>query len=114
MKYKGKIVIYLILLLIALGLVIGAVKTVNEWFDKHYLQFNRVVEIKFNKPVEIKERKIKVEEIVEVINEIPEPEGLDSPIEKYICEKFGVYDCKTAIAIARAESGRIRNEGGCL
>ena len=28
-----------------------------------------------------------------------------TPIEKYICEKFGIYDCKIMIAIAKAESG---------
>ena len=34
----------------------------------------------------------------------------DTPIEQYICEKWGVYDCKLAIAVAKAE-GLIYKDG---
>ena len=33
------------------------------------------------------------------------PDAIDTPLKKYICDKFGVYDCKTALAVASAESG---------
>lgn len=33
------------------------------------------------------------------------PEDIDTDLEKYICEKWGLMDCKMALAIASAESG---------
>ncbi|MCB1712928.1 MAG: transglycosylase SLT domain-containing protein, partial [Candidatus Riesia sp.] len=102
---KVKLYTLVFAILVTAGLVFQAVKAVNAWYDLHYFQFNPIVQVQFNRPVEIKKREIKVEEVVNIINEIPELEGLDKDIEKYICEKWGPYDCKTAIAVARAESG---------
>lgn len=81
---------------------------VNAWFNGHYFQFNQVMEVQFNQPIEIKERKVNVSQIVQVLNEVQPLENL-TPIEEYICKKWGVYDCKTALAVARAESGMREN-----
>lgn len=75
---------------------------VNSWFETHYLVFNPPVEIYFNPPVEVKKRKPEVKLVI--VDKTPKLDKL-TPIEKYICDKFGVYDCKMALAVARAESG---------
>lgn len=90
--------------IILLALLVSFWKAVNSWYDSHYFQFNQPVKITLAKPVEIKERKLETTQIVEIVEQIPTLDNLQ-PIEQYICEKWGVYDCKTALAIARAESG---------
>lgn len=80
-------------------------KAINNFFEKYELKFNRVLTIKVKPPVEIVERK------KEVLYLLPEKVKKDlqidmmSDIEKYICQKFGVANCLTAIAVAKAESG---------
>lgn len=101
-KVKAGAIVLGILAIVALAYM--TVMGVNNWFDKNYFQFNKPIEVKLNKPIEIKARKISVTQIIQVLNEIQPLENL-TPIEKYICEKWGVYDCKTALAIAKAESG---------
>lgn len=88
---------------------IGSAKVVSGWFDTHQIVFNQVIDVQLNKPVEIQERKVNSQAVIQVVQEIPELEGLTDPTEHYICETFGPYDCKTAIAIARAES-RMRED----
>lgn len=61
-------------------------------------------------PLEIKTHKIltvtpRVPKIVEKTIVVDYPEDIDTDIEKYICDKFGVMDCKIALAVAKAESG---------
>ncbi len=101
---KTKIFTYLGVLIILLGIVFQGGKIINNWFHTHYFQFNNFFTVIWSKPVEIKKRKLEVTEIVNIVNQIPTLENLD-PIEQYICEKWGIYDCKIALAIARAESG---------
>lgn len=77
------------------------IKVINRFFDNHYFQFNQVVSIQLASPLEIKKR----EAVVQYIELLDYPDEIDTPLEEYICDKFGVYDCKTALAIAKAESG---------
>ena len=88
-----------VLLFVGLG---TAVVKINDFFNSHYLQFSRPVVVQLNKPVEImvREPQIITEKVI-----LDYPEEIDTPIEIYICEKFGPYDCKTALAVAKAESG---------
>ena len=110
MKKRSKIKlsikqILLIVLLASISLTILIsllIKSVNKWFNTHYFQFNQVVEVQLNKPIEVKERKITVTEVINILNEVEPLENL-TPIEEYICEKWGVYECKVAIAVAKAE-----------
>ncbi len=92
----------LILLPITLIVFVFIIIKVNSWFDSHYFNFNQPVKVAFLPPVEVKVRKLQVIEY-KVILEYPEE--IDTPIEKYICDKFGVYDCKTALAVSKAENG---------
>lgn len=76
------------------------VRTINTFFDENYLQFNRVVEVILKRPVEIRKREPKTIQVF-----LDYPDEIDTPLEMYICEKFGAYECKPALAIANAESG---------
>lgn len=100
---KTKLIVILVLVVILLGLLLVLFKTINTWYDKHYFKFNQPVVITLNKPIEIKEREIKIQQIIERMG-YTLPTNL-TPIETYICEKFGPLDCKLALAIAKAESG---------
>lgn len=88
-----------------MALVIGlgaCVVAVNGWFEHNRILFHSPVEIAFFQPVKVEERKPEV--IVERFA-LDYPDEIDTPIEKYICEKWGAFDCKTALAVAKAESG---------
>lgn len=104
MKHKIRLITIGLVFFIAIVLIATylVTKTVNSFFDKNYLVFNKAVIVKFNKPVEIKKREPKIVENKIILDY---PEEINTPIEIYICEKFGMYDCKTALAIVKAESG---------
>lgn len=74
---------------------------IDKFFEKHDLEFKPPIVVKVQKPVEAVEKKEKVVYIREFIESLPKPK---TPIEKYICEKFG-SDCQIALAVAKAESG---------
>lgn len=109
MKYKigkkEKIIAISGSIVILAGILYAGLMGVNRWFDTHEFQFNKPVTVTLQRPIEIKEREIEVKQIVQVINEIPHPEDLETDTEKYIYEVFGIEDYKIALAIARAESG---------
>lgn len=107
-SFKAKIALWAILFVILGFSIFKIVKTVNDFFNTNYLQFNRVVEVILNKPVEIRKR----EESIRYIDLLDYPGEIDTPLEIYICEKFGQYDCKTALAVAKAESGLKENAYG--
>ncbi len=102
--FKTKLFAFIGMAIIIMGLGFQTAKTINSWYDTHYFQFNRIITVILKKPVEIKERKLEVTQIVNIVEQIPELEDL-TPIEEYICEKWGVYHCQTALAVSRAESG---------
>lgn len=76
----------------------------NTWFNEHKFIFQSPVTITFNKPVQVVKRELLRPQIIEVYNELPTIKDL-TPIEEYICDKWGPYDCKVALSIARTESG---------
>lgn len=89
-------------ILSAVPALYSLVQFTNTFFEENYLVFNKVIELKINPPFEIKKREPQVIETRVVLDY---PEEIDTPLEEYICEKFGPYDCKTALAVASAESG---------
>lgn len=93
------------LLIVGAGITYAILRGINTWFDKNELVFNKPVTITLKRPIEIKEREIEVKEIVKVIGEIPNPKDLETDVEKYIYEVFGIENYKIAIAIAKSESG---------
>ena len=87
-----------------LGFILAIVISVSHFFDKNQMIWNWPVEVRFHKPLQIVERKLLKPTIIEIVNEIPTLKDL-TPIEEYICEVFGPYECKIALSVARAESG---------
>lgn len=96
------------LVLIGLGLILfGALVIflliqIDKFFDEKTLKFQAPIQVKIQKPILVEKREEKIEYIVQYAENLPQPE---TPLEKYICDKFGVADCKIAIAVAKAESG---------
>lgn len=93
------VVVSLILFLIGSVILFKA----SQWFNAHEIEFKPPVEFTFNKIVTIKDREM-LTPVVNIISQLPTLENLTS-IEEYICEKWGVYDCRVALAVAKAESG---------
>ena len=96
--------------------VLGAVSTgilygiskIADFFDENALIVKLPVEVavKTNRVVEIQPR-VKttiVSEKTEKVAEIVAGEE-NKDLATYICEKWGVVECKTALAVAKAESG---------
>jgi len=102
--WKTYLIAGLLLLVIVFGATYSILRGVNRWFDGHTITFNKVVNLELKKPIEIIKREAAKTELVKIVEEIPEYKDLND-VEKYICDKWGVYDCKLAISIARAESG---------
>jgi hypothetical protein len=92
--------------LLLIGLVsfvsIYVASKVNDFFTENYLQFNDVLKMEWSYPVEVKKREMISPQVVQIV--LQYPGKVDTPIKRYICDKFGVYECQTALAIAEAES----------
>lgn len=95
-----KAILATIILLITLVFI--GVKLANDWFSTHFFQFNQPIMVALNTPVEIKKRE---PQIIEKKILLDYPDEIKTPIEKYICDKFGTYECKTALAVSSAENG---------
>lgn len=93
---------YITLTAFALVAIGWTVYQVNDWFNKNYFQFNAPVTWELHPVVEIKKREAKTIVQVQVVEY---PGEVDTPIKKYICDKFGIYDCKIALGVVQAESG---------
>jgi hypothetical protein len=76
---------------------------VNEWFNDHTIQFNKVLSVTLKKPFEIKDRETPTKEIVKIIESIPAPEDLETEPEKIIFRYFGLEHYRMAIAVSRCE-----------
>lgn len=92
----------LIVSLIVIGGLFWVFMIVNSWFNTHYFEFNSPVIVNFYQPIVIKKR---IPRVIEKKLILDYPDAIDTPLKQYICDKFGVYDCKIALAIASAESG---------
>lgn len=89
----------LVLILLVLIGVVRGVTMVNDWFNTHYFEFRSP--IAFAAPMSIKARE---PQIIEKKVHLEYPEEIDTPIEQYICDKWGTYECKTALAVSKAEN----------
>ena len=95
-----KLLLGIITLIIMLSfLVYAGIQQVAKWFNENQIIFNQVIKVELKKPFEIKKREPIVKEVA-----LTYPEEIDTPIEKYICDRFGPYQCINALAIAKSES----------
>lgn len=71
-----------------------------EWDKTHQFHTEFPILVRLSYPIQVWERRPEI-----IKQTIPEYNGIvDTPIKKYICEKFGVMDCKIALGIVQAES----------
>jgi hypothetical protein len=102
MKRSHKLIIATVVAIACFLLAGTAVVLVAGWFDHNRIVFHSPIELAFFQPVKVEERKPEI--IVEkFVLDYPEP--IDTPLKKYICDKWGAFDCKTALAVFTAESG---------
>ena len=90
------------LILLSVASFYFCLKQINAYFDTHTLTFNQVLKVQLKEPITINKRAIL--KPVTIIKVLDYPDEIDTPIKKYICDKFGAYDCKVALAIVKAES----------
>jgi len=102
-KKRSDVKYFWILLTIIFLVIFGFLfYKINKWFNGHYFAFNFPIKIDLLQPIAIKNRE---PQIIEKKLVLEYPEEIDTPLEQYICDKFGVYDCKTALAVSKAENG---------
>ena len=93
---------YLAAVLVIVGLGWLWVAT-NSWYETHRFVFRAPVEMRFNKPVVVEERKPEAGEIIRLIETIPAPQDLVDDVDKYIYEVFGIEHYRMAIAVSKCE-----------
>jgi hypothetical protein len=93
-------VIILGIVLSIIGIWTG-VRAVANWGKTHEFVKQQVISLSIDWPYRVEEIKPQVLASIEKQALMPE---LDTDIERYICEKFGIVECRTALAIATAES----------
>lgn len=85
-----------------MALISFVFKQLYRFIDTYTIAFNQVIKVEFKEPMTFNKREIL--KPVTIIKVLDYPDEIDTPIEKYICDKFGAYDCKVALAIVKAES----------
>lgn len=99
-----------LLVLTGLGVYVtlAIAKSITSFYDSNTLVFQKPLTVTTQKPVVV-QKKVIEEKIVyadqEELTALIKSTGDKSEIAEYICEVFGVTQCATAIAVAKAESG---------
>lgn len=96
----------LAIIVIALGLILASILFVKlaTWFNKNEVITKTPIIVKFQRMIEIKERESVSPVVIKNIVYASD-EKIDTPLKQLICDTFGAYECKTALAVAQAESG---------
>lgn len=100
-KLKWIFIVLLILFLFVMGYIL--IVKVNSFFDGHYIQSNKVIDLELKWPLEIKEREVETKELVKIIESIPAPDDLETDPEKLIYKYFGIEHYRMAIAVSKCE-----------
>jgi len=99
---KRKLILSTLAILGFLTMICAIAVKVALWFDDNKLTIKSPLVVTTQRVINVETR---VKQIINPIVVIDYPEEVDTDIEKYICEKFGLMDCKMALAVAKAESG---------
>ena len=99
---KKKLIFSALDILGFLTMICAIAVKVALWFDDNKLTIKSPLVVTTQRVINVETR---VKQIINPIVVIDYPEEVDTDIEKYICEKFGLMDCKMALAVAKAESG---------
>ncbi len=93
----------LLLALFAVGvltLIAYLAVKVAFWFDNNKIIVKNPILITTQSPVTVEKRVVQIITPTVTVNY---PQEIDTDIKKRICEVWGVYECKTAIAVASHE-----------
>jgi hypothetical protein len=99
---KRKIILSAVFALGFLTMFASLAVKVALWFDSNKLTVKSPIVVTTQRVVTVEPR---VDKVLSPIVVIDYPDEVDTPLKQYICEKFGLMDCKMALAIASAESG---------
>lgn len=99
---KKKIIFSTLAILGFLTMICAFAVKVALWFDSNKVIVKSPIVITTQKVVTVEKR---VVQVINPITMIVYPEDVKTDIEKYICDKWGIADCKMALAVAKAESG---------
>jgi hypothetical protein len=99
---KRKIILSALAILGFLTMILAFAVKVALWFDSNKLTIKSPLVVHTQRVVNIEPR---VEKVISPVVIVDYPEEVDTPLEQYICEKWGLMDCKMALAVASAESG---------
>ena len=110
---KRKITIISVLALFILAGLYSLWIAINNWFIEYHFLFQSPVQISFYKPVQVVKNEWLRPTIIEVVNELPELKNLTS-IEKYICDKWGPYNCRLAVAVIKTEGLSYDKDGNVI
>jgi len=99
---KRKIILSTLAILGFLTMICAFAVRVALWFDSNKVIVKSPLVVTTQKVITVEKRVTQVIRPMIITNY---PDEVDTDIEKYICEKFGLMDCKMALAVAKAESG---------
>jgi hypothetical protein len=99
---KKKLIFSALAILGFLTMICAFAVKVALWFDSNKVIVKSPLVVSTQKVITVEKRVI---EVISPIVVMDYPEEVDTDIEKYICEKWGLMDCKMALAVAKAESG---------
>lgn len=97
---KRKIILSTLAILGFLTMICAIAVRVALWFDSNKVVVKSPLVVKTQDMVSVERR---ITQVISPIVNIVYPEDVDTDIKKRICDVFGVYECKTAIAVASHE-----------
>lgn len=103
-KISTKVKVYgsLVIAILVISTLIFGVYKVNKFFEDNKLVFQSPIVTRLQAPMYIAKR----EKVVTIVQEVKANENVSplTPDQQYLCNKFGT-NCKTALAIQKAENG---------
>src|SRR3990167_10295219 len=86
------------LIILLFFLVYAGIQQVAKWFDRNEIVFNQVIKVELKKPFDIVKREPVIKQVL-----LEYPGEIDSDIKRFICDTFGPYNCRIALAVASVE-----------
>src|SRR3990167_430153 len=93
---KGSVIILIILMLLIAGYF--GFQSVANWFNSYQIRFNQILKVEVKQPFEIVKREPVIKQVL-----LEYPGEIDSDIKRFICDTFGPYNCRIALAVASVE-----------
>lgn len=91
-----------LIIVILIGLLL---RRIALWNNKYNIVYTPS-KFEFRLPSLHTEEKVFVSPVIQMVYEFPEDFTPETEIDEYICEVFGLMECKFALAVQRCENGR--------